>query len=42
MFGQMIAFTWLMVHLLRIDSLGKPYMSPVIPRKGNGFIEWYH
>lgn len=44
LFGQMIAFTWLMVHLLRIDSLGKPYMSPVIPRKAtdllNGIIRF--
>lgn len=31
-YGQLIAFAWLMIHLLNITSLGTPYMTPVIPR----------
>ncbi|WP_407637729.1 spore germination protein [Bacillus ndiopicus] len=33
LFGQMLAFAWLITHLLRIRSLGEPYMVPLIPRK---------
>ncbi|MEW9670544.1 spore germination protein [Ammoniphilus sp. 3BR4] len=31
-YGQMLAFAWLMIHLLNVTSLGTPYMTPVIPR----------
>ncbi|WP_082355270.1 spore germination protein [Bacillus sp. FJAT-22090] len=31
--GQMLAFAWLIAHLLRLNSLGTPFMSPIIPRK---------
>lgn len=33
LFGQMLVFVWLFIHLLRIRSLGEPYMAPFIPRK---------
>lgn len=33
LFGQMLAFAWLTIHLLRLRSLGEPYMTPIIPRK---------
>ena len=39
LFGQMLALTWLFVHLLRIDSLGKPFMNPVIPRKATDLLD---
>lgn len=33
MLGQMLAFAWLLNHLLNLTSLGTPFMTPVIPRK---------
>lgn len=33
LFGQMLAFAWLIIHLLSIRSLGEPYIAPFIPRK---------
>ncbi|MEK4244121.1 spore germination protein [Psychrobacillus sp. FSL K6-2684] len=33
LYGQMLAFAWLIAHLLRVNSLGTPFMSTVIPRK---------
>lgn len=44
LFGQMLAFAWLITHLLRLNSLGTPFMSPAIPRKAgdlmNGIIRF--
>lgn len=33
LYGQMLAFAWLIAHLLRVNSLGTPFMSTVIPRR---------
>lgn len=33
LFGQMLALAAVMVHLLRLTSVGEVYMTPVIPRK---------
>ncbi|MEC1178968.1 spore germination protein [Metasolibacillus meyeri] len=33
LFGQMLAFAWLIIHLLSLRSLGEPYMAPILPRK---------
>lgn len=32
LFGQMIGFAWLLNHLLNLTSIGRPYMTPFIPR----------
>lgn len=32
LYGQMLAFAWLIAHLLNLTSLGTPYMTPIIPR----------
>ncbi len=39
LYGQMIAFAWLMHHLLSLSSLGTPYMTPVIPRKWSDLLD---
>lgn len=39
LYGQMIAFAWLMHHLLSLTSLGTPYMTPVIPRKWSDLLD---
>lgn len=33
LFGQMLAFAWLIIHLLSLRSLDEPYMAPILPRK---------
>jgi len=39
LFGQMLAFAWLITHLLRLQSLGTAYMTPVIPRKATDLMD---
>ena len=39
LFGQMLALTWLMAHLLGLKSLGVPLMAPVIPRKATDLLD---
>jgi len=39
LYGQMIAFAWLMQHLLSLTSLGTPFMTPVIPRKWSDLMD---
>jgi len=39
LYGQMIAFAWLIFHLVNLTSLGSPYMSPVIPRKWTDLLD---
>ncbi|MFJ7969825.1 spore germination protein [Psychrobacillus sp. NPDC096389] len=39
LFGQMLAFAWLITHLLRLNSLGTPFMTPVIPRKAGDLMD---
>ena len=39
LFGQMLAFAWLIAHLLRVKSLGTPFMSPVIPRRVSDLMD---
>ncbi|MEO4052848.1 spore germination protein [Solibacillus sp. CAU 1738] len=39
LFGQMLALAWLFAHLLRIKSLGTPYMTPFIPRKATDLLD---
>ncbi|WP_342514942.1 spore germination protein [Sporosarcina sp. FSL K6-1522] len=39
LYGQMIAFAWLMHHLLSLKSLGEDYMAPVLPRKWSDFVD---
>lgn len=39
MFGQMIAFAWLFAHLLNLNTLGTPYMTPLIPRKATDLLD---
>lgn len=39
MFGQMLALAWLFAHLLRLNSLGTPYMTPLIPRKATDLLD---
>ena len=39
MFGQMLAFAWLFAHLLSLNSLGTPYMTPLIPRKATDLLD---
>ncbi|KAA0964851.1 spore germination protein [Sporosarcina sp. ANT_H38] len=39
LYGQMIAFAWLMIHLLNLTSLGTPYMTPLIPRKWSDLMD---
>ena len=39
LYGLMLAFAWLFAHLLRLNSLGTPYMTPVIPRKGRDLFD---
>lgn len=39
LFGQMLALAWLFAHLLRIESLGTPYMTPIIPRKATDLLD---
>jgi len=39
LFGQMLAFAWLITHLLRLNSLGTPFMTPVIPRKASDLMD---
>lgn len=38
LFGQMLAFVWLISHLLIITSLGTPFMTPIIPRKASDLL----
>ncbi|MGX9133605.1 spore germination protein [Rummeliibacillus sp. JY-2-4R] len=38
LFGQMLAFAWVLTHLLRVKSLGEEYMAPVIPRKATDLL----
>ena len=37
--GQMLAFAWLMNHLLNLTSLGTPYLTPVIPRSWSDLFD---
>lgn len=39
LYGQMLAFAWLVSHLLRLQSLGTAYMAPVIPRKATDLMD---
>lgn len=39
LYGQMIAFAWLIQHLLSLTSLGTPYMTPMIPRKWSDLLD---
>lgn len=39
LFGQMLAFAWLLAHLLKLNSLGTPYMTPFIPRKATDLLD---
>lgn len=39
LYGQMLALTWLLVHLLGLKSLGVPLMTPVIPRKATDLLD---
>jgi spore germination protein KA len=39
LYGQMIAFAWLIYHLVNLTSLGTPFMSPVIPRKWTDLLD---
>ncbi|TQR20414.1 spore germination protein [Psychrobacillus vulpis] len=39
LYGQMLAFAWLISHLLNLNSLGTPFMSPVIPRKAADLMD---
>ncbi|WP_144510310.1 spore germination protein [Bacillus sp. FJAT-22090] len=38
LFGQMLAFAWLINHLLVLNSLGTPFMTPAIPRKAGDLM----
>ncbi|WP_313894084.1 spore germination protein [Psychrobacillus sp.] len=38
LFGQMLAFAWLISHLLIINSLDTPFMTPIIPRKASDLL----
>lgn len=33
LYGQMLGFAWLIIHLVRLRSLGVPFVVPVIPRR---------
>lgn len=37
--GQMLAFAWMMNHLLNLTSLGTPYLTPVIPRSWSDLFD---
>ncbi|WP_107951445.1 spore germination protein [Lysinibacillus parviboronicapiens] len=39
LFGQMLAFAWLINHLQNLKSLGTPYMTPFIPRKATDLLD---
>lgn len=39
LYGLMLAFAWLFAHLLRLNSLGTPYMTPVIPRNARDLFD---
>lgn len=39
LFGQMLAFAWLIHHLLSLKSLGTHYMTPGIPRKPSDLLD---
>jgi len=39
LFGQMLAFAWLIHHLLSLKSLGTHYMTPAIPRKASDLLD---
>lgn len=39
LFGQMLAFVWLIQHLLSLKSLGTNYITPVIPRKNSDLFD---
>ena len=39
LFGQMLAFAWLIHHLLSLKSLGTHYMTPGIPRKSSDLLD---
>ncbi len=39
LYGQMIAFAWLIHHLLNLTSLGMPYMTPILPRKWTDLLD---
>ncbi len=39
LFGQMLAFAWLIHHLLSLKSLGTHYMTPAIPRKPSDLLD---
>lgn len=39
LFGQMLAFAWLIHHLLSLKSLGTHYMTPAIPRKQSDLLD---
>ncbi|EON72777.1 spore germination protein [Lysinibacillus sphaericus] len=39
LFGQMLAFAWLINHLQGLKSLGTPYMTPIIPRKAKDLLD---
>jgi len=39
LYGQMLAFAWLIAHLLSLKSLGTPFMTPIIPRKATDLFD---
>lgn len=39
LFGQMLAFAWLIAHLQSLKSLGTPYLAPIIPRKASDLLD---
>ncbi|KOO52611.1 spore gernimation protein [Viridibacillus arvi] len=39
LFGQMLAFAWLITHLEGLKSLGTPYLAPFIPRKASDLLD---
>lgn len=39
LFGQMLAFAWLITHLEGLKSLGTPYLAPIIPRKASDLLD---
>ncbi|MGE6516004.1 spore germination protein [Lysinibacillus sphaericus] len=39
LFGQMLAFAWLIIHLQHLKSLGTLYITPFIPRKISDLLD---
>jgi len=39
LYGLMLAFAWLFTHLLRLNSLGTPYMTPFVPRNASDLLD---